>query len=99
MADDDPNQQNEPPLEQAEFDINDANTEAAHRAICDAVNGLNGVRDVQFVGGGVVVTFNPIGITKEEICTAIRRSGYRATLLHSESGGQAEITSSSGDAG
>ena len=89
MADNDSNQQNQPPLEQAEFDINDANTEPAHRAICDAVNGLNGVREVQFVGGGVVVTFNPIGITKEEICTAIRRSGYRAT----------EITSSPGEAG
>src|SRR3954468_7729340 len=99
MADDDPNEQNQPPLEQAEFDINDANTEAAHRAICDAINGLNGVRAVQFVGGGVVVTFNPIGITKEEICTVIRRSGYRATLLHSDSGGQAETMSSSGDAG
>src|SRR5438067_454626 len=88
MADDDSGE-TAPPLEQAEFDINDANTDAAHRAICDAVNGLNGVREVQFVGGGVVVTFNPIGITKEEICTAIRRSGYRAT----------EITTSSGDAG
>ena len=83
MADDDSNQENQPPLEQAEFDINDANTDAAHRAICDAVNGLNGVRDVQFVGGGVVVTFNPIGITKEEICTVIRRSGYRATEITS----------------
>jgi len=89
MADDDPNQQNQPPLEQAEFDINDANTDAAHQAICDAVNGLNGVREVQFVSGGVVVTFNAIGITKEEICTVIRRSGYRAT----------EITSSPGNAG
>jgi hypothetical protein len=89
MADDDSNRENEPPLEQAEFDINDANTDAAHRAICDAVDGLNGVRQVQFVGGGVVVTYNPIGITKEEICTVIRRSGYRAT----------EITSSPGNAG
>jgi hypothetical protein len=89
MADDNRTDDNAPPLEQAEFDINDADSEVAHRAICDAVNGLNGVRDVQFVGGGVVVTFNPIGITKEEICTAIRRSGYRAT----------EITSSPGNAG
>ena len=98
MADDKRVDENAPPLEQAEFDINDADSEVAQRAICDAVNGLNGVREVQFVGGGVVVTFNPIGITKEEICTAIRRSGYRATLLHSESGGQAEITSSPGSA-
>ena len=88
MADDDKKTESEAPLEQVEFDMNDADSEAAHRAVCDAVNGLNGVREVQFVGGGVVVTFNPIGITREEICTAIRRSGYRAT----------EITSDPGDA-
>jgi len=45
------------------------------------VKDLNGVRDVQFVGGGAIVTYNPLGITKEEICTAIRRSGYRATEI------------------
>ena len=90
MADDENKKaENEPPLEQASFEMNDADSEVAHNMIRDAVKDLNGVRDVQFVGGGVIVTFNPIGITKEEICTAIRRSGYRAT----------EITSSPGDAG
>lgn len=80
---------NEPPLEQASFEMNDADSEVAHNAIRDAVKDLNGVREVNFVGGGVIVTFNPIGITKEEICTAIRRSGYRAT----------EITTSPGEVG
>ena len=70
---------NDPPLEQVEFDINDINSEVAQNSVRDAVKDLNGVRDVQFVGGGAVVTYNPLGITKEEICTAIRRSGYRAT--------------------
>ena len=63
------------PLEQVEFDINDINSELAQ----------NAVRDVQFVGGGAVVTYNPLGITKEEICTAIRRSGYRATQITTRS--------------
>ena len=75
MADEKTGDENQTPLEQIEFDINDADSDVAHQAICDAVNGLNGVREVQFMGGGVIVTFNPIGITKEEICTAIRRSG------------------------
>ena len=87
--DDNKKSENEPPLEQAEFDINEADSEVAHNAIGDAIKDLNGVREVNFVSGGVIVTFNPIGITKEEICTAIRRSGYRAT----------EIISSPGDAG
>ena len=90
MADDENKKaENEAPLEQVEFDVNDADSDTAHRAVCDAVNWLNGVREMNFVGEGVIVTFNPLGITKEEICTAIRRSGYRAT----------EITSSPGDAG
>jgi hypothetical protein len=79
---------NDPPLEQVEFDVNDINSDEARRVVCDAVKDLNGVRDVQFVSGGAIVTYNPIGIRKEEICTAIRRSGYRAT----------EITSSPGEA-
>jgi hypothetical protein len=69
---------NDPPLEQVEFDINDINSEVAQNAVRDAVKDLNGVQDVQFVGGGAVVTYNPIGITEEKICTAIRRSGSRA---------------------
>jgi len=72
---------NDPPLEQVEFDINDINSEVAQNTVRDAVKDLNGVRDVQFVGGGAIVTYNPLGITKEEICTAIRRSGYRATEI------------------
>lgn len=76
---------NEAPLEQVEFDINDINSEAAQNAVRDAVKDLNGVRDVQFVAGGAVVIYNPIGITKEEICTAIRRSGYRATEITTRS--------------
>ena len=73
--------QDDPPLEQVEFDINDINSDAAHNTVRDALKDLNGVRDVKFVGGGAIVTYNPLGISKNEICTAIRRSGYRATEI------------------
>ena len=69
------------PLERVTFEISDVNSQEATMALCAGVNGLNGVRDVQFVGGGALVTFNPLGITKEEICTALRRGGYRATEI------------------
>jgi hypothetical protein len=81
MAQDERSSANDPPLEQVEFDINEINSEVAQNAVRDAVKDLNGVRDVHFVGGGAIVTYNPIGISKEEICTAIRRSGYRATEI------------------
>jgi hypothetical protein len=89
MADDDENNkkaENGPPLKQASFEINDADSDVAHNAVRDAVKDLNGGREVNFVGGGVIVTFNPIGITKEEICTGIRRSGYRAAESTSSPG-------------
>jgi hypothetical protein len=86
MAEEHQKTDSEPPLEQAEFDINDINSEVAQNTVLDAVKDLNGVREVQFVGGGAIVTYNPIGITKEEICTAIRRSGYRATEIRSSPG-------------
>ena len=81
MAKDEQVQTNNPTLEQVNFDNNDINSEVAQSAVREAVKDLNGVRDVQFAGGGAVVTYNPIGITKEEICAAIRRSGYRASEI------------------
>jgi hypothetical protein len=73
--------QSEAPLEQVEFDINDINSEVAQNTVRAALKDLNGVRDIQLVTGGALITYNPLGITKEEICTAIRRSGYRATEI------------------
>ena len=72
------------PLETVTFEITEVNSPQATSAVCAGLQGLNGVRDVQFVGGGALVTFNPLGITKDEICTAIRRSGYRATEISTE---------------
>ena len=48
------------------FEINDVNFQEAMMALCAGVKGLNGVRDVQFVGSGALVTFNPLGITKRK---------------------------------
>jgi hypothetical protein len=86
LAEDARGETNEPPLEQVEFDNNDINSEVAQDAVREAVKNLNGVREVQFIGGGAVVTYNPVGISKEEICTAIRRSGHRATEITSSPG-------------
>jgi hypothetical protein len=83
MAEENQETKDEAPLEQVTFEMNEASSPEAMSAIREAVRGLNGVRDIEFIGGGALVTFNPLGITKEEICTAIRRSGYRATQINS----------------
>jgi hypothetical protein len=60
-------ERNEAPLEQVEFDINDLELDAARTTVLEAIKDLNGVHDVKFYGGGALVTYNPLGITKEEI--------------------------------
>jgi hypothetical protein len=82
MANDEP-KRNDPPLENLSSTLTTSIPKVAQNAVREAAKDLNGVRDVQFVGGGAIVTYNPIGITKEEICAAIRRSGYRATEITS----------------
>ena len=71
------------PQERVAFEINDVNSPEATMALCAGVQGLNGVREVQFVDGAAIVTFNPLGITKEEICTALQRAGYHPSIIES----------------
>src|ERR1044071_1995126 len=68
------------PLEEVSFDIEGIDSPAAVMTICAGMQGLNGIRDMRFVGGARI-TFDPLGISKEEICTALARGGYRATEI------------------
>lgn len=72
-----------PPLEQAEFDVDDIRSEVARATVRQLLKELNGVRDVQFFAGEAVVTYNPLDVSKDEICQEIRLSGYRATEIES----------------
>ena len=68
------------PLRQARFDVNDADCEVARATVRQVLQDLDGVREVQFLGAGALVTYNPLGVTTEEICTAITQIGYRVLL-------------------
>ena len=70
----------EAPLEEAEFETNDVDCELARATIRQVLTDFSGVREIQFLGGRALVIYNPMGVTKEEICTAIRQVGYRAML-------------------
>ena len=72
-----------PPLEQAAFDVDDISSEMARATVRQLLKQLNGVHDVQFFGSEVVVTYNPFDVSRGEICQEIRRSGYRATEIES----------------
>lgn len=60
-------------LEQAEFDVNGVDCKLARATVRQVLADLNGVRDVQFRDGAAIISYNPVGVTREEICAAIRQ--------------------------
>ena len=71
----------DPSLEQVDFDANDLDCEVARATVRQLLQDLAGVRDVLFFGDAATVTYSPIGVTKQEICSVIRQMGYQATEI------------------
>lgn len=74
-------QTDDPALEQLDFDVNGIDCEVARATMRQLLQDLNGVCDVLFLDGAATVTYNPVGVTKEEVCSAIRDMGYHATEI------------------
>ncbi|MCD8085277.1 MAG: heavy metal translocating P-type ATPase [Clostridiales bacterium] len=56
-----------------------------------AAGGLEGVEDaaVNLLAGTMVVTYNPDALTPQDICAAVEKAGYRATVAGQERRGSA----------
>ena len=74
-------QTDDPPLEQVGFDVDDLDCEVARATVRQLLQDLAGVHDVLVFEGAATVTYNPIGVTKQEVCSAIRQLGYQATEI------------------
>lgn len=59
-----------------ELGIEGLDTEAAGVTLRTALKGLKGIHAARVVTGGVHVTYNPLGITPQEIREAVRRVGF-----------------------
>lgn len=72
--------------EEFSIGINDLDSTVSYDAIFEAIKELPGIRAMRAMQGGVMIYFNPLGITEQEICTEIRRAGF--TIDNIESGHQ-----------
>ncbi|MCD8341811.1 MAG: heavy metal translocating P-type ATPase [Clostridiales bacterium] len=56
-----------------------------------AVGGLEGVQEapVNLLAGTMVVTYDPDALTPQDICAAVEKAGYRATVAGQEQSGRA----------
>src|SRR4051812_19960833 len=69
-------QKDELKLEEIEVAINDLDSTVAQQNAIGALDDLPGIRGVRAVRGGLMISYNPIGISCEEIRDAIERAGF-----------------------
>jgi hypothetical protein len=82
-----------PPTETLDLAIPDMNTEGAEEQVQIILQQLPAVVSARLVSRGAVVEYNPIGITKEEICTAIRQAGFRPSTFQDSKTGETGVSS------
>ena len=80
MTDHQPNTPEEG-LEELDLMIHNMDTREAELGAQKALEALPGVRVARIVRGGVWLRYNPRGTTKELICDALHRAGYRAAVF------------------
>ncbi|HYR59200.1 MAG TPA: hypothetical protein VEO95_11240 [Chthoniobacteraceae bacterium] len=71
-------------------DMDTANLESKVKAILEMLPGIHSVRLIE---RGAFIRYNPLGIDKDEICTAIRQAGFRASTFQDSKTGATGISS------
>lgn len=79
----------------AELDlaIPDMDSEQAELAVKASLEQLPGVLAVRLLERGAFARYNPDAITKEDICTAVRQAGYRASVFQDSKSGKTGLSS------
>ena len=62
--------------EEIEVAINDADSPSSHETITNALKELPGIRAIRASRGGVMISYNPVGVDQGQIRTAIERAGF-----------------------
>ena len=79
--------------EELDLMIPDMDSSVAEEQVKAILEKLPGVQAVRLVSGGAWIRYNPVGINKDEICTAIRQSGFRAATFQDSASGETGVSS------
>lgn len=80
-------------LEELDLAIPDMHDAAAETQVGASLKGLPGISFVRIVPRGAFVRYNPKGIDKDQICTAIRQAGFRASTYQDSKTGATGLSS------
>ncbi|HEX8295344.1 MAG TPA: hypothetical protein VF593_03530 [Chthoniobacteraceae bacterium] len=74
--------------EELDLAIPDMSTEADEMQVKAILEKLPGIRAVRLIERGAWIEYNSVGITHEEIRTAIRQAGFRASTFQDSKTGK-----------
>ena len=77
-----------PSPEELDLAILGMDTPAAEKAVLEALEGLSGVVSVRLIERGAFLRYKAETVTKDEICDAVRKAGYRATVFQDSKTGE-----------
>ena len=86
------NMQNISPAE-LDLAIPDMDSKTAELAVKASLEQLPGIVNVRLVERGAFARYNPAVITKDQICTAVRQAGYRASVFQDSKSGHTGLSS------
>jgi copper chaperone CopZ len=79
--------------EELDLAIPDMDSETAELAVKTSLQNLPGIIRVLLVGRGAFAHYDPNAINKDQICSAIRQAGYRASVFQDSKTGQTGLSS------
>jgi hypothetical protein len=79
--------------EELDLMIPDMDTDTAEAQVKGILEKLPGIQAVRLLSRGAWIKYNPLSIAPNEICTAIRQSGFRASTFQDSLTGKTGVSS------
>lgn len=83
----------QPHPEELDLAIPDMDSATAELAVKASLEQLPGIITVRLLERGAFARYNPNIINKDQICTAVRQAGYRASVFQDSKTGQTGLSS------
>jgi hypothetical protein len=81
------------PAEELDLMIPDMDSAETETSVQSVLQRLPGIQAVRIIQRGAWIRYNPLGISPDEICTAIRQSGFRASIFQDSKTGRTGVSS------
>jgi hypothetical protein len=81
------------PAEELDLMVPDMDSAETETSVQGVLRKLPAIQAVRIIQRGIWIRYNPLGISPDEICIAIRQSGFRARIFQDSKTGRTGVSS------